>query len=132
MDKFIDNTEQFLNAVKTVALKAETASDAFNLVTWFITNVPYVEKGDDHFDLLSTLDNIAHFWEDNGCVEDELLPALGLAHAMFAHGWNREEDFNLLVALNSRCNKMLAEPDIEADIESFESFCDKYSAELNH
>ena len=43
------NTQQFLTAVKTVALKAETPFEAMHLVDWFIANVPYVESCDDDF-----------------------------------------------------------------------------------
>ena len=50
-----DNTEQFLTAVKTVALKAETFSEAYQLIVWFKSNVPYVESVDYDFILQLTL-----------------------------------------------------------------------------
>lgn len=40
-----DDPAQFLTAVKTVALKAETPFEAMHLVDWFLANVPYVESG---------------------------------------------------------------------------------------
>ena len=126
------NVQQFLTAVKTVALKAETFSEAYQLIVWFKSNVPYVESGEDNFILLRALDDLCHYWDEYGCAEDEILPALSLAYTFAAHGRMMQADLDLLTERQSRCNWMVSNPDLHEHITSYEEFCDKYAAELNH
>lgn len=58
----MDNN-QFLNAVKTVALKAETFSECDGLNEWFKCNIPYVNKGDENDILFFALDHLVHYWD---------------------------------------------------------------------
>ena len=126
-----DNTEQFLTAVKTVALKAETFSEAYQLIVWFKSNVPYVESGEDNFILLRALDDLCHDWDTYGCAEDEILPALSLAYTFAAHNRMTKAELDLLAERQSRCNWMKSNPDLHEHITSYEEFCDKYANELN-
>ena len=125
-----DNTEQFLTAVKTVALKAETPFEAMHLVDWFIANVPYVESGDD-FILFRSLDDLCHMWHENGLAEDEIKPALSLAYTFAAHGHKTKAELDLLAERQARCDYMIMNPDVDADYTSYEEFCDKYAEYLN-
>lgn len=127
-----DNTEQFLTAVKTVALKAETPFEAMHLVDWFLANVPYVESGEDNFILFRSLDDLCHMWHENGLAEDEIKPALSLAYTFAAHGHMTQAELDLLAERQARCDYMIMNPDVDADYTSYEEFCDKYAAELNH
>ena len=126
------NTQQFLTAVKTVALKAETFSEAYQLIVWFKSNVPYVESGEDNFILLRALDDLCHYWDEYGCAEDEIKPALSLAYTFAAHGHMTKAELDLLAERQARCDYMIMNPDVDADYTSYEEFCDKYAAELNH
>ena len=126
------NTQQFLTAVKTVALKAETPFEAMHLVDWFIANVPYVESWDDDFILLCSLNDLCHMWQEYGLAEDEILPALSLAYTFAAHGRMMQAELYLLAERQARCDYMIMNPDVDADYTSYEEFCDKYAAELNH
>lgn len=127
-----DNPEQFLIAVKTVALKAETSFEAFHLIEWFKANVPYMEHGETNFILFHALDSLAHYWDEYGCAEDELLPALSFAYTFAAHGWMMSKDLDLLIQRQALCDEMIKSPclDRTEDI-SYEDFCDKYASELN-
>ena len=127
-----DNPAQFLTAVKTVALKAETPFEAMHLVDWFLANVPYVESGDDDFILFRSLDDLCHMWHENGLAEDEIKPALSLAYTFAAHGHITQAELDLLIERQARCNYMIMNPDVDANYTSYEEFCDKYAAELNH
>ena len=128
----IFNVQQFLTAVKTVALKAETSSECFQLIDWTLDNLPYVWHGDTDHPLFKALDDMCHYWKDVGCAEDELLPALSLVHLFFAYGHAIKGDFELLAQRTARCDAMIAEPNMEEHWTSYEEFCDKYAAELNH
>ena len=103
-----------------------------HLVDWFIANVPYVESWDDDFILLCSLNDLCHMWHENGLAEDEILPALSLAYTFAAHGRMMQDDLNLLAERQARCDYMIMNPDVDADYTSYEEFCDKYAAELNH
>ena len=127
-----DNPEQFLTAVKTVALKAETFSEAYQLIVWFKSNVPYVESGEDNFILLRALDDLCNDWDAYGCAEDEILPALSLAYTFAAHNRMTKAELDLLTERQLRCDWMKSNPDLYEHITSYEEFCDKYAAELNH
>lgn len=126
------NVQKFLTAVKTVALKAETSSECFQLIDWTLANLPYVGHGEEQFSLFKALDDMCHYWKAFGCAEDELLPALSLVHLFFAYGHTMKGDFDLLADRTARCDWMLAHPDMEEHWTSYEEFCDKYAAELNH
>ena len=125
------NVPQFLTAVKKVALKAETFSEAYQLIVWFKYNIPYMDEGDNDI-LFFALDHLAHYWNQYGCAEDEILPALSLAYTFAAHGHLTKAELDLLTERQSRCNWMISNPDLQEHITSYEEFCDKYSAELNH
>ena len=125
------NTQQFLTAVKTVALKAETPFEAMHLVDWFLANVPYVEYFDDVI-LFCSLDDLCHMWHENGLAEDEIKPALSLAYTFAAHCRMTQAELDLLAERQARCDYMIMNPDVDADYTSYEEFCDKYAAELNH
>lgn len=127
-----DNPAQFLNAVKAVALKAETPFEAMHLIDWFLANVPYVEPGDDDFILFRSLDDLCHMWHKHGLAEDEIKPALSLAYTFAAHFRMTQAELDLLAERQARCDYMIMNPDIDADYTSYEEFCDKYAVELNH
>ena len=127
-----DNTEKFLTAVKTVALKAETLSECEWLIYWFKLNIPYVDKGDENYILFLALYHLAHYWDDYGCPEDEIRPALSLLYTYAAHGRLTREELNLLADRQSRCDWMIAHPNFDEEWTTYEQFCDKYAAELNH
>ena len=116
----------------TVALKAETFSECDWLIYWFKSNIPYVESGEDNFILLRALDDLCHDWYTYGCAEDEILPALSLAYTFAAHGRMMQAELDLLAERQARCDWMLSNPDLHEHITSYEEFCDKYAAELNH
>lgn len=127
-----DNPAQFLTAVKTVALKAETSSECFQLIDWFLANIPYVDKGDESDILFFALDHLAHYWNQHGCADDEILPALSLAYTFAAHGHLTRGELDLLADRQSRCDWMIVHPNLDEHWTSYEEFCDKYAAELNH
>ena len=126
-----DNTQQFLTAVKTVALKAETPFEAMHLVDWFIANIPYVESGDDDFILLRSLYDLCHMWHEYGLAEDEIKPALSLAYTFAAHCHMTRAELDLLAERQARCDYMIMNPDVDADYTSYVEFCDKYAEYLN-
>lgn len=126
------NVQQFLTAVKTVALKAETFSECDQLIEWTLANLPYVGQGEADFSLFKALDDICRYWNEYGCAEDELLPALSIVHTFFAYGHNVEGDLELLLQRIKRCDEMLAEPNLEESWMSYEEFCDKHAAVLNN
>ena len=127
-----DNTEQFLTAVKKVALKAETYSECNQLIEWFKSNIPYVDKGDENNILLFALDQLAHYWYSYGCAEDEIMPALAFLYTYAAHGHLTREELDLLADRQSRCDWMIANPNFDEERTTYEQFRDKYAAELNH
>lgn len=126
-----DNPAQFLTAVKTVALKAETYSECYWLIYWFKSNIPYVDKGDENDILFFALDHLAHYWYQYGCVEDEIRPAISLAYIFAAHGHMTQAELDLLAERQARCDYMIMNPDVDANYTSYEEFCDKYAHELN-
>ena len=126
-----DNTEQFLTAVKTVALKAETFSECDWLIYWFKSNIPYVDKGDENDILFFALDQLAHYWYTYGCVEDEIRPALAFLYTYAAHGYMTRKELDLLADRQSRCDWMIAHPNFDEERITYEQFCDKYAEYLN-
>ena len=127
-----DNPAQFLTAVKTVALKAETFSECFQLINWFKSNIPYVDKGYENDILFFELDHLAHYWDAYWCAEDEIMPALAFLYTYAAHGHLTREELDLLADRQSRCYWMIANHNFEEEWTTYEQFCDKYAAELNH
>ena len=43
-----------------------------------------------------------------------------------------QAELDLLAERQARCDYMIMNPDIDDDYTSYEEFCDKYAAELNH
>ena len=127
----MDNT-QFLAAVKTVALKAETSSECFQLIDWLLANIPYVDEGDENDILFFALDHLAHYWNKEQRTGDEILPAISIAYMFAAHGHLTREELYLLAERQSRCDWMIAHPNFDEEWTTYEMFCDKYAAELNH
>ena len=132
------NTQQFITAVKTAALKAETFSECDRLIEWTLDNLPYVGHGETDHSLFNALYDMCHYWKAFGCAEDELLPALSLVHLFFAYGHTLKGDFELLAQRTARCDAMIAEPNMEEHWTSYEEhwtsyeeFCDKYAEYLN-
>lgn len=127
----MDNT-QFLNAVKTVALKAETFSECDQLLEWWKANVPLVEPGEDDFMVVRAIDHLAVYWSEYGCAEDEIMPALAIAYIFAAHGRLDRAELDLLADRQARCDWMIQNPNFDEEWTTYEQFCDKYAVELNH
>lgn len=124
--------QQFLTAVKTVAFKAETFSECSQLIEWFGANVPYVEPVEPEFMLVRQLDDLTRHWNNVGCAEDEIMPALAILYTYAAHGYLTQHELYGLQDRQARCNWMVSHPNMDEDWTSYEEFCDKYAAELNH
>lgn len=126
------NVQQFLTAVKTVALKAETSSECFKLIDWTLGNLPYVGHGEADHSLFKALDDMCHYWKDVGCAEDEIMPALAIAYIFAAHWRLDRAELDLLADRQARCDWMIQNPNFDEEWATYKQFCDKYSAELNH
>lgn len=131
----LSEVHRFMNAIKAVALKAETAVECFHLLDWYkaTVNVVAVPREDDEMvNLWLHIQTQVNYWDANGLVEDELLPALSLLHTFAAHGWLNDSEFDTLVDRKHKCDYMIQNPDLSAEYDSYEAFCDKYAMELNY
>lgn len=127
----MDAYQQFLKAVQNVAQQVETPAEAFNLIEWIRATVPDATdtEYEPHITLLSAC---AEYWGTYGCYEDELMPALAILHTYCVFNYPTSDELAHIVRIQSRCDDMLAEPDFDAPDMTYEEFCDKYAAELNH
>lgn len=127
------NTFKWIKAIKKVAQQVSTPAESFNLVQYVLATIPYVEPGEEGFEQIKALDEVCHYWDEHGCYEDEIAPALAILHAIATYSFGSLEDIEHILRMTNTLHDMLLNPSPEGDEfdMTYEQFCDKYAEDLS-
>lgn len=127
-----DNPAQYLESIKAVARIVVNPAEGYNLAQYVLNTIPYMDKGEEHFERFLALDNVCQFWMQKGTYEDGMAVAFDILYALCMYGHSDPLDVDAMLAINTLHTSFINDPDAAwEDFLDYTEFCDKYANELN-